>query len=56
MCPQMDKNVQKETSPNETWQKIKRYLYVVNVEMNPANGLENVQLVTVGILFMSKKL
>ena len=34
MYPKLDKNVQKRNVPNETWRKVKQFLFVMNVEMN----------------------
>ena len=38
------------------WQKVKQYLYAMNVDMSLANGQESAQLAIVGIVFLNKKL
>ena len=45
----------RERNDIKKWQKVKQYLYVMNVDMNQQNGLENVQDVIVGIVFFEQK-
>ena len=45
----------RERNDNKKWQKVKQYLYVMNVDMNQQNGLENVRDVIVGIVSLNKR-